>query len=242
MSRQVELSKRMQAVADMVTVGNRVCDVGCDHGYVSIYLVQAGISPRVLAMDVNKGPLKRAEEHVKAYEKEAYIELRLSDGLCAYKNGEADSLLCAGMGGRLLMKILEREPDKTESFRELILQPQSELKLFRKFLREKGYSILAENMILEDGKFYPMMKVSPKSMGTGTEIQDEDTESMDLLGPYLLQNQNPVLLAYIRQEIQVKEGILEGLKKQEQKEKLLLRRQEIEKELVLLKNAVQKWY
>ena len=108
--------------------------------------------------------------------------------------------------------------------------------------KEKGYSILAENMILEDGKFYPMMKVSPKGMGTGTEIQDEDTESMDLLGPYLLQNQNPVLLAYIRQEIQVKEGILEGLKKQEQKEKLLLRRQEIEKELVLLKNTVQKWY
>lgn len=258
MSRQVELSKRMQAVADMVTYGNRVCDVGCDHGYVSIYLVQAGISPRVLAMDVNKGPLQRAEEHVKAYGKEAYIELRLSDGLREYREGEADSLLCAGMGGRLLMRILEREPDKTESFEELILQPQSELKLFRRFLREKGYSILSEDMILEDGKFYPMMKVSPKALrsvsmkaaedimsGTwmpGAEMQDEDTEIKDLLGPILLQNQNPVLLAYIRQEIQVKEGILEGLKEQEQKEKLLLRKQEIEKELVLLKNAVQKWY
>lgn len=257
MGRQVELSKRMQAVADMVTRGNRVCDVGCDHGYVSIYLVQAGISPRVLAMDVNEGPLMRADEHVRQYEMEDYIELRLSDGLSAYQAGEADSLLCAGMGGRLLMKILEREPDKTESFRELILQPQSELKLFRRFLREKGYCILREDMILEDGKFYPIMKVSPQktgmvsagtSEGTVSDMHtsgadaDEDMEMSDLLGPCLLQNHNPVLLAYIRQEIQMKEGILEGLKKQEQKEKLLLRKQEIEKELVLLKDAVQKWY
>lgn len=241
MSRQVELSKRMQAVADMVTFGNRVCDVGCDHGYVSIYLVQAGISPRVLAMDVNKGPLMRAAEHIKQYGTENYIELRLSDGLGAYRKGEAESLLCAGMGGRLLMRILEHEADKTESFEELILQPQSDLKLFRRFLREKGYSILSEDMIIEDGKFYPMMKVYPKA-SEKVEPEDEDTEIKDLLGPCLLQNQNPVLLAYIQQEIQVKEGILEGLKKQEQKEKLLLRKQEIEKELLLLKRAVQKWY
>jgi len=242
MGRNVELSKRMQAVADMVTPGNRVCDVGCDHGYVSIYLVQTGSSPRVLAMDVNKGPLEHAKEHVKAYGVEEYIELRLSDGLKEYRVGEADSLICAGMGGRLLMNILEQEPAKTESFKELILQPQSELKLFRGFLREKGYSILSEDMILEDGKFYPMMKVCPNKAENASEETMEVVEMQDLLGPDLLKRQNPVLLSYIRQEIQVKEGILEGLKKQEQKEKLLLRKQEIEKELVLLKNAVEMWY
>ena len=244
MVRNVELSRRMQAVADMVTPGSRVCDVGCDHGYVSIYLVQTGISPRVLAMDVNKGPLERAKEHVSTYRMEEYIELRLSDGLKEYRVGEADSLVCAGMGGRLLMRILESEPSKTESFTELILQPQSELKLFREFLRKKGYSILAEDMILEDGKYYPMMKVSPVKTEDGPVEAKEAgiLEMQDLLGPVLLRKQNPVLLSYIKQEIQVKEGILEGLRKQQQKEKLLLRKQEIEKELVLLKNAVTTWY
>ena len=259
MSRQVELSARMQAVADMVSPGNRVCDVGCDHGYVSIYLIQAGISPGVLAMDVNKGPLLRATEHVKQYGMEDYIQLRLSDGLLEYRKGEADTLLCAGMGGRLLMKILEREPDKTADFKELILQPQSELKLFRKYLREKGYLWEKETMILEDGKYYPMMKVrkfsdfaqvgesmGKEECGKNTSVSGEEnrkiTEMEDLLGPLLLQEKNQVLLAYIKQEITVKEGILEGLNKQKQKEKLLLRKQEIEKELVLLNDAVRMWY
>ena len=62
---RLRLSKRMQAVADMVTEGNRVCDIGCDHGFVSIYLIREGISPGAIAMDVNEGPLQAAGEHMK---------------------------------------------------------------------------------------------------------------------------------------------------------------------------------
>ncbi len=236
MSRKVELSKRMQAAADMVTAGNRVCDVGCDHGYVSIYLVQEGISPKVLAMDVNKGPLMRAKEHVRQYEAEDYIELRLSDGLTAYQIGEADTLLCAGMGGRLMMNILDREPDKTEDFGELILQPQSELKLFRKYLREKGYMIQKETMILEEGKYYPMMKAVRSDTKAN---KSEECELEDLLGPLLLKESNPVLLQYIKQEMRVKEGILKSLTERQEEGKVLQRKQELEKELALLKRAVQ---
>lgn len=236
MGRKVELSKRMQAVADMVTPGNRVCDVGCDHGYVSIYLVQEGIAPKVLAMDVNKGPLMRAGEHVKRYEAEDYIELRLSDGLTAYRIGEADTLLCAGMGGRLMMDILDREPDKTKDFGELILQPQSDVKLFRKYLREKGYIIQKETMILEEGKYYPMMKVVLSG-----KVADEtkDYELEDLLGPLLLKELNPVLLQYIHQEMKVKEGILTGLTERQNEGKVQQRKQELKKELALLKRAAK---
>ena len=96
MGGKVALSRRMQAVADMVTTGNRVVDVGCDHGYVSIYLVQQKRTTHALAMDINNGPLLRAREHVEEAGLEGYITLRLSDGLGAFRKGEADTLICAG--------------------------------------------------------------------------------------------------------------------------------------------------
>ena len=84
----MELSKRLRAVADMVSVGNRACDAGCDHGYVSIYLVQKKICPGVIAMDVNAGPLAQAKTHIEAYGLSEYIETRLSDGVTALSVGE----------------------------------------------------------------------------------------------------------------------------------------------------------
>lgn len=157
--RQVVLSDRMRAVASMVTAGNRVCDVGCDHGFVSIYLVEQRLSPAVLAMDVRSGPLGAAREHIAERGLEAIITTRLSDGLHNYNIGEADTFICAGMGGGLMRRILSENRAKTDSFQELILQPQSEIEQFRAWLREQGYRIAEEKMVAEDGKFYPMMRV-----------------------------------------------------------------------------------
>ena len=243
MKRMVELSKRMQAVADMVSFGNRVCDVGCDHGYVSIYLVQSGKSPSALAMDVNEGPLLRAAEHVHRYGVENYITLRLSDGLCAYRKGEADSLLCAGMGGRLLWKILTKEPDKTEDFKELILQPQSEIAVFRRSLREQGYLFLEEDMVLEEGKFYPLMKVRKCRPGVDCmeEKSEEQYELEDLLGPLLLQRRHPVLKEFIGRELSLKKDILDTLQKQQANDRNTDRRRELEREIVLLGRAESIW-
>ena len=166
--RPVTLSGRLQAVVSMVTQGCRVCDVGCDHGFVSIYLIEQKISPHVLAMDVREGPLGAARQHVAERSLDSLIETRLSDGLHNYRLGEADSLICAGMGGGLMMRILGEARTKTDSFRELILQPQSELEQFRRWLREQGYRITDEKMVEEDGKFYPMMRV----VSGGEEFSD----------------------------------------------------------------------
>lgn len=168
----VTLSGRLQAVAAMVTDGSRVCDVGCDHGFVPIYLIEKGVSPAVLAMDVRSGPLNAAREHIAERGLETVIETRLSNGLHNYNIGEADTLICAGMGGRLMMTILSDDKTKTESFRELILQPQSEVEQFRAWLRNQGYRITEENMIEEDGKFYPMMRVEPGQEKQGAESYD----------------------------------------------------------------------
>ena len=154
----MQLSLRLSAIAEMVTEGNRLVDVGCDHGYLPVYLVLEKKIPCALAMDVRKGPLSRAREHIDAFDLGEYIQTRLSDGLQKLKPGEGDTLVIAGMGGPLMEKILTEGRPVLDSFRELILQPQSDIRHFRRFLRGEGWEIVQENIIQEDGKFYPMMK------------------------------------------------------------------------------------
>lgn len=223
--RPVALSERLRTVACMVTVGNAVCDVGCDHGFVPIYLVQQGISPKVIAMDLREGPLCAAREHVAAYGLEEKIGTRLSDGLHNYKKGEAQTLICAGMGGGLMMRILAEDMEKTASFRELILQPQSEIEKFRRFLRESGYRILDEEMVEEDGKYYQAIRAAG-----GGKLRTEDTppdgnvcvdapvdelcKLKDRYGPVLLQKKTPVFLSFLDREAALYEEILSHLRGQ----------------------------
>ena len=224
--RPVALSKRLQTVASMVTPELRVCDVGCDHGFVSIWLVEQKISPHVLAMDVREGPLGAAGRHVAERGLESRIETRLSDGLHNYEIGEADSLICAGMGGRLMMRILGDEKAKTDSFRELILQPQSELLQFRGWLREHGYRITDEKMVEEDGKFYPMMRAVPGDGGQGSDCgfaahpaedgveKDELCNLFDRYGGLLVMRGDAVLRAFLQKEERTYRQILEQLQEQ----------------------------
>ena len=128
------LSKRLQAICDMVTPGVRICDVGCDHAYADIRLLQEGKIPYALAMDVADGPLASARSNLELTELTERCDIRKSDGLAAYQAGEADCMICAGMGGILMRTLLEAEPEKALSFRELILSPQSEIYLVREWL------------------------------------------------------------------------------------------------------------
>ena len=231
----VMLSKRLQAVVSMVTRGNRVCDVGCDHGFVSIYLVEQGISPGILAMDVRSGPLSAAIEHIAERGLDAQIETRISDGLHNYNIGEADTLICAGMGGRLMMRILSDDKDKTESFQEMVLQPQSEIESFRAWLRVRGYHITDEIIIEEDGKFYPMMRVVTDEVAGGERVPqgEEDLCKLsddngaklckpiemaelcklgDRYGTLLLQRKDRTLADFLRREERIYQEILTGLR------------------------------
>lgn len=154
----VKISNRLMTVASLISEGNVLADVGTDHGYVPIYLMEQGKIPRAIAMDINAGPLERAKEHIAGCGMGDYIETRLSDGLEALRAGEAESILIAGMGGGLVIHILEAGEAVARSVKELVLQPQSELERVRIFLEKNGYVTDAEDMVLEDGKFYPMMR------------------------------------------------------------------------------------
>ena len=208
------MSERLLAVASMVTPGSVVCDVGCDHGYVPIYLVKHHVCPRVIAMDVNEGPLKSAGEHVREAGLLPYIETRLSDGVEALEPGESDCLIIAGMGGRLMERILTEGRERVAGMREVILQPQSEIAAFRKFLREQGYTLLSENMIFEDGKYYPMMKVTPgKVRNTETDLWQQ---VYDRYGFLLLREKHPVLHQFLMWEEHHSREIMERLTGQQE--------------------------
>jgi len=238
----VVLSKRLHSLADMVSRGKSVVDVGCDHGFVSIYLVQHGISPKVLAMDVRKGPLSRAQEHIGEYGLQDYIETRLSDGLLEFREGEAQALVCAGMGGKLMMKILTESEEKAKSLDELILQPQSELPAFRRFLKKEGYRTLNENILCEDGKFYFLFKVCyEKDM---VKNPDSEGEPYDILyekyGELLLKQKHPVLREYLEFMLGTARQIEENLKSG-QGERAIERISEIRQEIRDLRAAIARY-
>lgn len=218
----VKISNRLTTAAALVTQGYTLADVGTDHGYIPIYLLQQKKIPAAIAMDINEGPLERAKEHIALYGLQAYIQTRLSDGVAALKPGEVEAVLIAGMGGGLVMHILKDGEKVCQSAKELILQPQSEIEHVREFLREEGYTILAEDMVYEDGKFYPMMKV---------QYQGENVEELklsDLYGGLLLQNRHPVLKTFLEKERLIYTGIKENLAKQPASEKIRMRLAEVE--------------
>ena len=217
--RQVQISKRLMMLAGLVTTGNVVADVGCDHGFLSIYLIQSGISPKVIASDVRQGPLAAAREHISDHGLEDYIETRLSDGLMEYWPGEADTLVCAGMGGRLMQQILMQSEPVVREFREMILQPQSELMQFRVFLREQGYKIAQERIVCEEGKYYFAFRAvhahsdeeradetvqgMNRRLGGfdgrlgGVDYRDQERRLYDRFGEQLLKQRDPVLREYL---------------------------------------------
>lgn len=227
----IQLSKRLLAAAGMVTKGNIVADIGCDHAYTSIYLCQAGIAPQVIAMDVNKGPLAGAKAHVEEAKLSGQIDIRLSDGLEKLNPGEADSVLLCGMGGLLMIKILSDFPETTASLKELILQPQSEVGEVRKFLHNKGYRITNEHMLKEDGKFYVMMRAVPCDMPESYE-----TECDYLYGKLLLDEKNKVLKEYLTREWRLRSDVLDALEGQES-ENALRRVKTLQKEFSIIEEA-----
>jgi len=157
----IKLSKRLAAIADMVPQGSRLVDVGCDHAYIDITLLQEGRIPHALAMDVADGPLAIARQNISLVGLDGQCEVRKSNGLSAYRKGEGDVLVIAGMGGILIQSILSDAPEKAESFRELILSPHREPWVLRSYLTANGMGICEERFIEDDGKFYPILRVIP---------------------------------------------------------------------------------
>lgn len=219
----VKLSDRLRAVSEMVSEGKRVADIGTDHAYIPIFLLQNKIAVSAIAMDVNQGPLIRAQEHILECGWQDKIETRLSNGLRMYEKGEADCMILSGMGGPLIASILKEGMEKFEGTEEFIFQPQSEIGKFREFLFRNHFQITAENMIFEDGKYYSIMKAVIGEMKEWTPVEFS-------YGKYLIEQKNTVLFRFIEKELKQKNRILEELSKQ-RSDSTALRSKEIHAEI-----------
>ena len=202
------LSKRLQTIADMVTPGNSICDIGCDHAHIPIYLVENGKVPKAIVMDINTGPLERARVHIAAKGLLDVIDIRQSDGFKALKKGEVDTIIMSGMGGRLIEAILTAAHSKTADIKEFILGPQSEIPALRRYLRKSGYHTENEDLILEDEKFYPIIKVK---QGKAKPNEPSATLIFDCYGKIPLKERNPVLLMYLKREYHATLGIINNI-------------------------------
>lgn len=207
----IQLSKRLQAVADLVTVGNIAVDVGTDHGYLPIYRIEQGLSASAIAMDVGKGPLEHARQNVEVHGLGEQISLVLSDGLKSFEpekhlqNQAPATLILAGMGGGLMISILSFDTRKTDVFSELVLEPQSDVPKVRAYLAEAGWLVTAEDFLEEDGKYYPVMRAEKSG-------QIPEASEVELTyGPFLLKQKNEDLDRYLVKEEKQLQKILEGL-------------------------------
>ena len=213
----MELSKRLMAVAGAVTAGNRVADVGTDHAYVPIYLVKHGICPGAIAMDINEGPLLRAEAHISENGLSARIETRLSDGLAGIEPDETDTIVIAGMGGALMCRILKDRPEFIREGKELILQPQSEWSKVRHFLAAVGYQIMDEHFLKDEGKYYLVLKCLPGPISKPEELYENPegvaTCFLYEYGPLLLKKKEPVYMEYLGKQLRKKKLIVTNIKR-----------------------------
>ena len=187
---KLPISKRLLCCASMVPPDARVADIGTDHGYLGIHLLQASISPHVIACDLRKGPLENARRNARQFGAQDAMEFRLSDGLEKIAPEEIDCAVLAGMGGDLIVRILSACSWRAREGLTLVLQPQSAGNVLRRWLYSEGLELLREEPV-QDGSFlYTVMQLragSPAPLTPGQEYAS----------PALLQSASPLVGAYL---------------------------------------------
>ena len=209
----IELSKRMQSVADMIQPCDAVGDIGCDHAFVSIYLVEQHRAKRVIASDVRRGPITIAKRNIEAMNLSDQIEIRMGDGLDTIVPGEVNAVVLAGMGGMLMIDILERGEEVVTRCDQLVLQPQSDIEKVRRYLAEKGYHLADEQMLIDAGKYYNLLDVRVHEM-----VQKDEYDCSKLAddwcymyGGSLLRKKDPVLRSWLVKQRDTTAGLIDSL-------------------------------
>lgn len=185
--RQLQLQPRLQLLASLIPEGSRLADVGTDHGYVPVYLLQRGLIDGAIASDIGAEPLQHAKNTAAEYEVEG-IDFRLCPGLDAIASEECDTILIAGMGGETIITILENAPWTKRGDHLLLLQPMTKVEMLRKWLADNGYTFTGEQLVFDKDHLYPVMLVRGGAQEELTLAQQYGGVMLDgdlLYGEYL---------------------------------------------------------
>ena len=201
--RELALQPRLQLLADMVPAGSRLADVGTDHGYLPVYLLQQGRISRAIASDIVDGPLQHARQTAAEYEVDG-IDFRLCPGLDAIAPHEADTVVIAGMGGETIQAILSAAPWTADGSHLLLLQPMTKVEYLRKWLVDNGYAFTEEWLVWDKDHLYPVFAVRGGTQPPLTAAQQ--------YGGVLLDG-DPLYGAYLDERIGKLQKAVEGLQK-----------------------------
>ena len=221
----IKLSQRLQAIADMVPQGSSVADVGTDHGFLPCYLAQNRQAEKVIACDINAQPLALAQKNVTDYNVADIVSTRLGNGLSVIEPGEVDVVTIAGMGGALMLEILDAASDVVDRLQRIILQPNVGMEAVRIWAEKNRWHIVQEELIRENDRFSVIIAMEPgRSLNSMTPVEL-------FLGPELLANQHPLLGFYISEEWDKTQKVLAQLAQSDSeesrhKEKMLQRKWE----------------
>jgi len=215
---QIKLSSRLNAIAALVPTGSSVVDVGTDHGYLPIYLTQAGTYGQIAASDINPGPLEHARRSAEAYGVRDRIQFFLCPGLSFPGSAQYQTVIIAGMGGELIASILRNAP-WTKTGKALILQPNSKIDTLNTWLIENGYQITDARLVNDSGRLYQVLAAS------GGDAKSGLTPAQRLVHPLYFRHRDPLLPEYLDSLIYKYTAALDGMR---QSQREMPDRQELE--------------
>lgn len=210
----MELSNRLNAIADCITPGNSVADIGSDHAYLPIYLIENNISHNVIASDIVQGPVRNAITNVKKHSMDNEIKIIQASGLKGITS-PIDTIIIAGMGGMMIIDIISDDLNIANGAKELILQPMKNSIELRKFLVENKFTIIEEKIAIDDDKYYEIIKVVKGNMIVNDPLEYEVT-------PALRKNRDKSTRLFIEKKIDTTRTIINRLKKESSKNEKLV--------------------
>lgn len=195
MKNSVNINNRLIQTIAFVDKCRSIADIGSDHGYSSIYMLENGIAERVIATDISRPSLAKTEKIVYEHNLSDNIECRAGNGLCVLKPDEVNAVLIAGMGAELIATILSDSENTARKLDFLVLQPMNSAEPLRRHLVNMGYAIIDEGITFDNGKFYQILKCK---YGNSKKLSDEEYE----IGTFVYKKKIPLCKEFTEHKIQ----------------------------------------